>query len=414
MGEQQQLEPKFTPRERDVLERLARGHTNFAIAQDLGITLDGAKWHVGEILSKLGVGSREEAAAYWLRQSRLRRIGRRVRRPLATFALLKPTAVIAAASVIAASTAVFWAYSTFGRESTAPSETPVAAPFASPTRSAALAVGELLPFTCLVRTPSERANFAEMADTYARARFHGRDGVLFPGLFALQLSSVAYDSSPTANSAAIEPSSFFRSVPMPVDQCRSPLVHNIRLRDYRPIRLEVTATDPPAARLTVEPEPGVRYDVAFEPRTAPDPKGGISPRALARLTVQIEGGRFVREFSLPRYGGDAEYSPTGTLIYADVFDQTDIVWMNGGPQRLRVLSGEVGSGGVTLELRDRSGKLLSAIQLATPVHSWEQLALIDVPADAYGMVFVAGTGDFNRLLIVPAETELPPGLLNSP
>ena len=71
MGEQQQLEPKFTPREHEVLERLSRGHTNFAIAQDLGITLDGAKWHVGEILSKLGVGSREEAAAYWLRQSRL-------------------------------------------------------------------------------------------------------------------------------------------------------------------------------------------------------------------------------------------------------------------------------------------------------------------------------------------------------
>lgn len=48
-------DPPWTPREREVLDRISRGLTNFEIAQDLGISLDGAKWHVSQILSKLGV-----------------------------------------------------------------------------------------------------------------------------------------------------------------------------------------------------------------------------------------------------------------------------------------------------------------------------------------------------------------------
>lgn len=39
--------------------------TNGQIATELGITLDGVKFHVSEILSKLDVGSREEAVAVW-------------------------------------------------------------------------------------------------------------------------------------------------------------------------------------------------------------------------------------------------------------------------------------------------------------------------------------------------------------
>lgn len=44
---------------------IAAGRTNPEIAEALGITLDGAKFHVSEILRKLNVGSREEAASYW-------------------------------------------------------------------------------------------------------------------------------------------------------------------------------------------------------------------------------------------------------------------------------------------------------------------------------------------------------------
>jgi signal peptidase I len=53
----------LTEREREVLALIRRGLTNEEIAQRLGITLDGAKYHVSQILSKLGVATREEAAA---------------------------------------------------------------------------------------------------------------------------------------------------------------------------------------------------------------------------------------------------------------------------------------------------------------------------------------------------------------
>jgi DNA-binding CsgD family transcriptional regulator len=55
----------LTPKQRQVLELVARGRTNFEIAQELGISLDGAKWHLRELFAKLDVDSREEAAAWW-------------------------------------------------------------------------------------------------------------------------------------------------------------------------------------------------------------------------------------------------------------------------------------------------------------------------------------------------------------
>jgi DNA-binding CsgD family transcriptional regulator len=56
---------EWTRRQREVLELLARGYTNGQIGEQLGISLDGAKWHVSEVMSKLGVAKREQAAAYW-------------------------------------------------------------------------------------------------------------------------------------------------------------------------------------------------------------------------------------------------------------------------------------------------------------------------------------------------------------
>ena len=51
-------QPQLTPRQREVLDLLARGRTNPQIAESLGISLDGAKWHVSEVLSRLGVRGR--------------------------------------------------------------------------------------------------------------------------------------------------------------------------------------------------------------------------------------------------------------------------------------------------------------------------------------------------------------------
>jgi DNA-binding CsgD family transcriptional regulator len=53
---------RLTRREREVGELLRRGLTNEEIAVRLGISLDRAKYHVSQILSKIGVATREEAA----------------------------------------------------------------------------------------------------------------------------------------------------------------------------------------------------------------------------------------------------------------------------------------------------------------------------------------------------------------
>jgi DNA-binding CsgD family transcriptional regulator len=54
----------LTPREQEVLAYLRDDLTNAEIAVRLGISPDGVKYHVSEILSKLGVSSRQEAAAW--------------------------------------------------------------------------------------------------------------------------------------------------------------------------------------------------------------------------------------------------------------------------------------------------------------------------------------------------------------
>ena len=53
----------LTPREQEVLDLLREGLTNQEIAGRLGISRAGAAYHVGEILSKLDVSTRRDAAA---------------------------------------------------------------------------------------------------------------------------------------------------------------------------------------------------------------------------------------------------------------------------------------------------------------------------------------------------------------
>ncbi len=65
---------RLTPRQRQVLRLVAAGRTNPEIAGTLGISLAGAKWHVSEVLSRLGVTSREEAAGYTSRRETMSEI----------------------------------------------------------------------------------------------------------------------------------------------------------------------------------------------------------------------------------------------------------------------------------------------------------------------------------------------------
>jgi DNA-binding CsgD family transcriptional regulator len=85
----------LTPREWEVLALIREGLTNDQIAERLGISGSGARFHVAEILSKLGVESRREAAQW-----------REPRKPFAPFALgtllMKSGAAIAIAVAVLA------------------------------------------------------------------------------------------------------------------------------------------------------------------------------------------------------------------------------------------------------------------------------------------------------------------------
>ena len=106
----------WTPRQREVLNLLTRGRTNREIAEELGISLDGAKWHVSEIISRLGVDSREEAAEYWRHQNGMRMRFTRMAGVFSSGALKWAAAVVAASAIVFVSAVVIFALRESGSE----------------------------------------------------------------------------------------------------------------------------------------------------------------------------------------------------------------------------------------------------------------------------------------------------------
>ena len=64
-----------TDRQREVANLIARGQINREIAETLGITLDGAKHHVSQLLIRLNLQRREEIAAWHKKDASVRRLG---------------------------------------------------------------------------------------------------------------------------------------------------------------------------------------------------------------------------------------------------------------------------------------------------------------------------------------------------
>lgn len=67
---------EVTSRQLEVARLVAEGRTNPEIASALGITLDGAKYHVSELLGRLGLERREEIAEWYRSERRSRRMRR--------------------------------------------------------------------------------------------------------------------------------------------------------------------------------------------------------------------------------------------------------------------------------------------------------------------------------------------------
>jgi DNA-binding CsgD family transcriptional regulator len=102
MRERLQTDYRWTPRQREVLSMLARGKSNAEIATALDISLQGAKWHVSEVMSKLQADTREEAADYWRRYNGLAPRFARVFRGVVSLSALKWLGTVAVGAVVAA------------------------------------------------------------------------------------------------------------------------------------------------------------------------------------------------------------------------------------------------------------------------------------------------------------------------
>ncbi len=107
------MEERLSRRQREVAELVARGKTNAEIGAALGISLDGAKYHVSELMVRLNVQSREEIARYWSReQSWSRRVARSSN--VALFPGWRFALAGAATIAVAAGALVLW--TSFGSE----------------------------------------------------------------------------------------------------------------------------------------------------------------------------------------------------------------------------------------------------------------------------------------------------------
>ena len=87
----------LSERQRLILDGLVAGKSNGVLAEELGITVDGVKWHVSEMLWDTGCNDRHELAAWWRRER-----GPRPRTPV--FAFRRPSPASLAGTMRFAST----------------------------------------------------------------------------------------------------------------------------------------------------------------------------------------------------------------------------------------------------------------------------------------------------------------------
>lgn len=98
---------QLTARQREVIKLVAAGRTNAEIGQALGISFETAKMHVGDILNRLGVDSREEAAQIWREHQRPSARLRRALGGVALTPLQRVARMVGSVTTVAAVALVF-------------------------------------------------------------------------------------------------------------------------------------------------------------------------------------------------------------------------------------------------------------------------------------------------------------------
>ncbi|HEX5478516.1 MAG TPA: LuxR C-terminal-related transcriptional regulator [Dehalococcoidia bacterium] len=61
---------QLSERRKRILDGIVEGKSNPVLAEELGLTLDGIKWHVSEMLGELGLSTRQELAGWWREERR--------------------------------------------------------------------------------------------------------------------------------------------------------------------------------------------------------------------------------------------------------------------------------------------------------------------------------------------------------
>lgn len=190
-------ELRLTERQRQVLDLLAHGRTNPQIADALGISLPGAKWHVREVMNKLGAASRDEAVEIWRAHQRLSARMNRLVRGLFGFGLMKTAAFgIGTAATVASlgAVAAVGGYALNGAPGAAgeavasPSPSAVFATATAEERARELTVEVMAPYSPMVVAPDdERAFPFQWVDGE-----NGRSGHFSPGPQGRLLATLDY------------------------------------------------------------------------------------------------------------------------------------------------------------------------------------------------------------------------------
>lgn len=240
----------LTPRQREVLALVAKGHTNGEIAEMLGISSDGVKWHVGEILARLDVRSREEAAEWWRREGRT---GARARRWIGGLRFVPLAGAGLAGVAIVAATLVIVALQAGGGHSekvaaAAAATTPATVPSPTPTLAVFLPDGPLPFRVCSEIDGYRKLTAMEMTDVFHNRRFG--DGIRpDPIYWPLFLSDFYWMPEPHAVSANVEVVAFSKgtwtgTAPPSPDSCGSggrqgETFQALSMYDHRVLAMEV-------------------------------------------------------------------------------------------------------------------------------------------------------------------------------
>jgi DNA-binding CsgD family transcriptional regulator len=417
---------EFTPRQRAVLDLLARGYTNGQIAEELGISLDGAKYHVSEILQKLGVDSREEAAEYWREFNSPRaRIGRAISLAL----LLGPmrAVLIAAAGVLALGAAV--TFVVVGSRGSSPGGTSHAIESATtavaPTEIATFEAtpqpppdGPVAFKTCEVNMEWKRPSLTEMRDVLTDKRFG--DGkrpylidfalYLSPAYFIGEVHSVSVNKDTVAMSRANDavgqpPASGtpFARLCGSDEFSQDKDFQSVWLVDHRAVSMRGVAG---TLVVEVEPDPHTFQAVNF-----PDPallRGQLGPRFVS-LRVEDKHGRPLFSNSMVPRGGMVGYEDDGRLRFASLSGLGgDLAFELYTPQEVEIIGQSIAPLDGRLSITDGSGSVIREINgILGPANEWITLTTASLPAGRYTVRFASQNSQFGGLLVLPAGTPWP-------